>query len=201
MLAEVRTGPITQSDGAVSPGRSGKTGEIAVTDAHGKYYEAAVRKNVFYAANQAPTAWGVSTTSATAGFIVSNPAGSPVNLALLQVSFALSVAPAAIAPIALLGGYAAAGIVTHTTTLTPASTYIGNVKGYGLADASAALVGTPTWLMPIAGGFTAATLPSSGPTVVDLGGSIVIPPGGWVSVAALTAVTGMASAVWEEIPV
>ena len=190
-----------KADGALAKGRAGKTNEMIVGSAHGDYYESALRKNLFYAASQAATTWSVALNTTHTGFVVSNPVGSPVNLSILQASFALSVAPVAISHIGVFGGFLAAGIATHTTPLTPASTFLGNLKAYGLADAAATLVGTPAWLLPLMSGFTAGALFATTPAVVDIKGSIVVPPGGYVGIAALTAVVGFAGMIWEEIPI
>jgi hypothetical protein len=37
--------------------------------------------------------------------------------------------------------------------------------------------------------------------IADLGGLIIIPPGGFVAIGALTAVTGFGALVWEEQPI
>ena len=135
------------------------------------------------------------------GFVVSNPAASEVNLSILQASFALSAAPVAISHIGLFGGYTALGLTVHTTPLTPACTYLGGDAGSAKADGAATLPAGSAWLMPIMGGFTAGTLHGTSPTIIDIGGSIIVPPGGWVGIAALTAVVGFAGMIWEEIEV
>lgn len=182
--------------------RFGKTGEQVTTDAHGRYHEAAGCGRVFYAASQAATTWSVALNTTHSGLVVSNPIGSGVLLSILQVGFSLSVAPVAIAHMGLFGGFATTGLTAHTTPLTPGSTYIGNTKQQGLADGAATLVGTPVWLMPIMGGFTAGALPSTSPVnPVDIGGSFTVPPGGYIGIGALTAVVGFAGITWEEIPI
>lgn len=200
------TGPQPSSDGNLTPQRAGKSGESVVTQLHGRYYEQAARRNIFCAANQAAQAWSVGLATTYTGLVVSNPfVSNQVNLSILQVGFALSVAPAAIASIGMFAGYAAAGgdaVSTHTTPLVPARTFIGGGVGQGLADSAATLVGGKiSWVHQMMGGFTAAALPGTSPTVVDVGGLFIIPPGAFFAIGALTAVTGLASIIWEEIPV
>src|ERR1035437_2677585 len=171
--------------------RLGKTNETMVSDSMARYYDSAVNAKTFYAASQAATTWSVALATTATGLIVSNPAGSGVNLVIKKVSFALSVAPAGIASIGIFGGWTSAGIATHTTPLVPASTFLGaGSTPRGLADGAATLVGTPVWLMPIMGGFTAAALVATTPAIVDLEGSVIISPGGYVGIGALTAVVG-----------
>jgi hypothetical protein len=198
MLAETRVGPVVTQDGAVNPARSARTGEMLIQDTHGKYYEGSVRKAVFSGHTQTLTTWSAGTNTTCTGFILSNPAGSPVNLVPLQLSIVQTVSAATIIPYILFGGYAAAGIVTHTTALPVVSTFIGNVKGYGNADSAATLVGSPQWLMPIQNGFYLGTSPAT-PGLVDLMGSFVIPPGGYIGIGATAAVTGHAGMTWEEV--
>lgn len=181
--------------------RGGITGELIIGQAHGKYYEPASRKTIFYAANQAATTWSVALNTTHTGLVLSNPPGSGVNIAILQVGFALSVAPAGIAHIGLFGGFLSTGITVHTTPLTPACSFLGTPKGQGLADGAATLVGTPVWLMPIQGGFTAGALPGSGMNMIDVEGSIIIPPGGYAGIGALTAAIGFGAIIYEEIPI
>lgn len=168
----------------------------------GTKYEYDVQQGtVYYAANQTATTWSVALNTTHTGLVVYNPAASGVNLVILKASFALSVAPAAIAHIGLFTGYIAAGIVTHTTPLTPVNCYTGGAAGLGGADAAATLVGTPTWAMPIMGGFTAAALPSTSPSVIDVDGAIVVRPGGYCGIGALTAVVGFGSIMWKQVAI
>lgn len=196
-----RVGPSYGGTGTAAPFRADTTGAQAVADAHGRYAEAARRKTVFFAATQAAQAVSVALATAYTGLVLSNPSGSAVNLELLSVGIALSVAPAAIAPIGLIGGQIAAGLVTHTTPVAPLSTFLGSPAGVGKTDVSATLPATPTWLQMLMGGFTAAALPAVSPALIDVGGSWVVPPGGFIAIGALTAVTGLFSLQWEEVPI
>lgn len=191
-----------QNDGATVNLRGGNLGELITQELHGRYYEQAYRKNMFWAANQAAQAISVALATTYTGLCLSNPAGSGVNLVLNKVGIALSVAPAAIAPMGLITGFLSTGLVTHTTALVPACTFIGSGQNpVGKVDAAATLVGTPAWTKMLMGGFTAAALPSAGPTLIDLEGAVIIAPGAYAAIGALTAVTGLFSIGWEEVPV
>lgn len=196
-----RVGPTIGGSGTAAPFRADVTGAQAVTDAHGRYAEAARRGKVFYAASQAATAVSVALTATYTGLVVYNPPNTGVNLEILNCGIALSVAPAGIATLGLLGGYLAAGITVHTTALTPGSTLIGSPAGSGKADGAATLVGTPVWLAALGSGFTAGALYGTTPSVIDIGGLWIVPPGGYIGIGALTAVTGFFSMAWEEVPI
>jgi len=163
-----------------------------------KYEYDVLKGNVYYAASQAATTWSVALNTTHTGLVVYNPASSGVNLIILKASFSFSVAPVAIAHIGLFTGYIAAGIVTHTTPLTPVNCLVGGSGGLGGADAAATLVGTPTWALPIMGGFTAGALPSTSPSVIDVDGAIVVKQGGYCGIGALTAAIGFGSIIWKQ---
>jgi hypothetical protein len=194
-----RVGPSYGGTGTPTPFRADVTGAQAVADAHGRYAEAARRGTLFYAASQAAQAISVALATAYTGLVLSNPLNSKVNLELLNVGLALSVAPAAIAPLGLIGGQSSTAVI-HTTPVAPGSTILGGPQGYGLTD-GVATIPTPKWLQMLMSGFTAAALPSTSPVDIDIAGKWVVPPGGFIAIGALTAVTGFWSMLWEEVPV
>jgi hypothetical protein len=201
MIIEARSGPQYIQDGAVNEVRMSKDSSTIVQDSHGRYMEASYRGQIFYAANQAAQATSVALATAYTGLVLSNPAASKYNLVLLQVGFVLAAAPAAIASVGLIGGQIATGLTAHTTALIPGSYFIGAPAGVGKADASATLPTTPVWIMQLMGGFTAAALPSTTPALIDIGGSIILPPGAYVAIGTVTATSMLASFAWEEVPV
>lgn len=196
-----QVGPQTSGDGTNIAFRQGKTGESIIQQLHGRYFESMYRGNIFSAANQSAQAISVALATTYTGLCLYNPVGSGKILVPLKLKWALTVAPAAIASIGLLGGYAATGGVTALTTqVTPQSSQIGN-GGVGVGKVlSAATIVTPTWIQQLVDGFTAAALPAPSP-VVDLEGLYGILPGGFLAIGALTAVTGLGSITWEEVPV
>jgi len=202
MLNEKRTGPVASSDGAVNAARTDRTGASVITPAHGEYNEAVVRDNVFMAASQAADTWSVALAGAHTGLCLSNPAGSNKNLSILKVGMAISAAPAAIASIHLAGGYAPGGITAHNAALVIYNMKLGSAAAsVAFADDDATLVGTPIYIYPLIGGFTAAALFSQPMATTDIGGSIMVPPGGYVFIAALTVAVGFGCIVWEEIAI
>jgi len=183
--------------------RIGNQNDLIVSQLHGKMYEQSLRLNMFFAANQAATTTTIALATTYTGFCLSNPAGNTKNVVPRQVAIMETTAPGALSGFAIAGGYAVAGVVTHTTPLTPYSTVLGNGQtATAKADAAATLVGTPLVILPLTGVDDAADIQRHGPTIVDLQGSIIIPPGGYVFVYTLTVHTGMfAGMTWEEVPV
>jgi hypothetical protein len=193
--------PAATGTGTNPPLRQSQLGELIIDELHGRYYENTYRQNVFWGANTAATATSVALATTYTGLCLSNPAGNTKNLVLLKCAWALSVAPAAIATIGIITGYVAAGVVTHTTPLIAASSFIGTgPAATGKIDAAATIVGTPAWTQQLMSGFTAAALPSSPLAVLDLEGSIILPPGAYACIGKLTATTGLGSMIWEETP-
>lgn len=165
-------------------------------------YPAAKAASMGVAANQTGATTSVGLATTYTGLCLSNPAGSGKNLSLLRISGSLNVAPAALTAIGLIVGYAAAGIVMHTTPVTPLNTFLGSATALvGLVDAACTLVGTPAW-----GAWLGETPTATGVTTFDRvsDGSILIPPGGYAAIG--TSIAGpaaglLASFVWQEIPV
>lgn len=189
--------------GTFTPRTASQTGAQRVAFGDAPYFDLAHRGQIYWAANQAATAWSVALATTYTGIVVSNPTRSMVDLVILRAGFALSVAPAAIAHMGFFGGFATAGITVHTTPLDVYNAKIFGSSGSGnagKADAAATLVGTPLWMLPFMGGFTAGALPSTTPAMLDLAGMFIVPPGGYFGIGALTAVTGFGGLVWAEIP-
>ena len=202
MLNEKKTGPGTFQDGAEHVARSDKQGASVSTAAHGAYNEAVSRGKVFIAANQAAVTTTVANAVTYTGLCVSNPAGSEHNLSILKVGWAFSVAPAAIAPVHLAGGYVITnGVTAHTTPLVVYNAKIGAPgASVAYADGASTIVG-PVYLQPLIGGFTAATLFAGPASLTDMGGIVVVPPGGYVFISTLTVSVGFGAMAWEEIPI
>jgi len=171
-----------------------------------EYQEFALTRRIFQAANQAATTTSAALTTTNLGLCLSNPAASTVNLVLLQMGVAVIGAPAALSVIGLQGGYTAAGVVTHTTPLVPLSTFINQTVATGVAkaDAAATTVGTPVIIMPLGvTPITGATANVVNPPVAlnnfDFKGTIIIPPGGWVSLYTSTALSVICGMTWAEV--
>lgn len=199
----VQVGVQAVADGAQIVPRGGRSGETSVADAHGRYMEAVKRGNVYIAHNVAAQAVSVALATTYTGLVLSNPVGSGKDLVLLGAQFAISVAEVAVASQHLIGGWSATA-VTHTTPLAAPgiqNAYLGGPSGVAKVD-SAATIPTPNYILPLRSGFTAGALGGPGMgQIADLGGLIIVPPGGFIAIGALTAVTGFGALIWEETPV
>lgn len=204
MINELRVGALAQGDGSQLISRAGKTGEQIVGDAHPRYYEATVRNGVYHGAivGQVTTV-GLATTYT--GLCLSNPVNSPVNLVITKVGIAFTVAFAGAAAVGIATGYNIATNVTHTAAVTPRNNkFNGSGGGWGLLDSSATLPTAPTVNCILGAGLTGAitTIPYTGPQIVDMEGSIILPPGAYAIVytsAASGAAGGNFSFQWEEV--
>jgi hypothetical protein len=199
MIAELKVGPQTLSDGAVSTARATKDATVATQDGHGRYLETAYRGNTFFLCNTQAVAFqaGVATTSVT-GLVLSNPSTNTKNFALLQVAYQQVATTVG----AVTLSYYTGAIATQTTVVTVGSTFVGK-GGSSSATGSASCVfanaGIP--IMPIYSNVNSSVTSQLGvPIIIDLGGSIVLSPGSAISVAATAGTSGISAFFWEELP-
>jgi hypothetical protein len=211
MIIQGQVGAVATSSslaaGAQTISRFGNMGDQIVSELHGRYYETTYRRASFYAATPAGvTSTAVtsgSTTTSIIGILLSNPINSPVNLVLNKVGYTVTVAPASDAPMFLGVGYSSGTNVTHTTPLTVRNGFVGvGTAGYGAADSSFTVPTGPNFTHVIGEVFT--TLTSNGPTIFDLEGSVILPPGAYAGIfSTIAAGTSgfFGSMAWEEVPV
>jgi len=219
-----QVGPQTNSDGGFSPIRTGKQGDLIASELHGRFYEQAYRGNLYRTGNTAITALSANTitsaTSATGTPItgVYNPAGSGVNLVLLQAflqifanSLTSGAAPGGFAWLTALAQSAISTGATPINVKTLAAS--GSVaKGFTGAIALTGLSGSMGVAFPAEfpnlTGLTYTTLgstamiPSAG-GIVNIDGSIIVPPGGVLGLYNTTSSTTfsqMSGLLWEEVP-
>lgn len=207
MFNEGIVGPQNQTDSVVAKARFGKQGEQMASELHGRYYEQTYRGNVFSGSivGQVTTV-GLATTYT--GLCLSNPVSSSRNLVLLKAGFSFLVAFSAAAHVGLMTGYNGTTNVTHTTPVTVRSQFfIGSAAAAsGLLDSAATLPTAPTVNEILGSGLTGAitTTPLTGPSNIDLGGSLILPPGAYCAFYTSTAsgtASGAFSFTWEEVPV
>jgi hypothetical protein len=192
-------GPFANGDNQAAS--LGPHGEVLVSMYEAPYRMLQKYKQTFFAANQAATTWSVGLTTTYTGFCLNNPAASKKNLSILKVGFIFGAAPGAIDPVGIAQGWAAVDC-THTAALTVYDGQKGLAapQANGRADAgNTTLSATPVYRQWILGGFTAATLPSSNNPVIDEGGLIELVPGGFIIIASIGVLSGMAFAEWAEV--
>lgn len=187
---------------AVAPAGVDAQGALSNTDRHGQLYSAAYAGTLWNGANQAGATTSVGLATTYVGLCLSNPAASGVNLSVTKASCIIIVAPTAETGIGLITGYSAAGVVTHTTALTPANANVGSAAAaLAKLDAACTIVGTPRWER-----WLSVNIGTTNEMIADenVNGSILIPPGGYVAFGTTVAgpTAGFLGAFqWEELPV
>lgn len=189
--------------------------KAASLDPHGNLmvsmYEAPYRmrqkyKETYFACNQGTTTWttGVAAGAHT-GFAVSLSPNAKKNVLVLRMGFVYLVAPVGTGTVGIAQGWFSTGIVTHGT---PLAVYDGQKalvvtagQNAALADAGYTIPATAAavyrqWIL---GAMTAGALPNPNQPIVEGSGVIEIQAGGWVEIACITAVVGMAFCEWAEI--
>lgn len=165
------------------------------------YFEYAKKGQVFHAANTANATLSALSTTAT-GFVLTNPYGSGVNIALLHVGGSHNTATAAAAVGIAMSPAVSATDVTHTTPLTVRGALLDGSAGAsrGLADVAATTVGTPVFVRFMGGVIGSGTSFSS--YDMDVQGALIIPAGASIQLAYVTtAVVGLFSMTWLEYKV
>lgn len=189
--------------GGLLPVLQGGAQDLFVGQRVSPLYEATYLGEEFVGANSAAVTTSAALATTYVGLCLSNPAGNTKNLVLQRVTGLLEVAPAALTAIGLIVGWSAAGVVTHTTALTPLNALLHDVAAPTTAklDSACTIVGTPAWAKWL------KVTPSATGVVdfdSDIQGGLIIPPGGYVAIG--TSIAGPAagflgSMLWAERPV
>lgn len=199
-------GPQLAADGSVIGSRSGRLGDQIVSELQGRYYEQASRGRLFHA-NAIVTAPVIfSTAAGTGGPLIWNPSTSGVNVSVLAITCGITVVTTVAAALGLTGNTGQTSAPSSTTAID------GRTSGLIGGQASASTpyrIGTVTnaggFFLPLLNLHTGAlTVDTLGLGFIDIGGSVVCPPGGWVSIAAsATATTTVAQLgmIYAEIPI
>jgi hypothetical protein len=197
---DLNVGPqgIALGDGTDVQARAGRTGDMIVSELHGRYFEQMRAARLFSAANQAIIATSVGLTTTYTGFLLYNPLNSGKVLVPNKVQLAITTTAAAAG--GLLQGYSAAGPITAgATKVTPQGSQnnqIGNsITGAGIAY-SAATITTPTILAAL---WTINATTAIQNFLTDLEGVFGVLPGGFVGIYTSAAVSGFAFMSWEEV--
>ncbi len=201
MQIQPQVGTQLNADGVTTAiARSGKQGELMVSELHGRYYEQTYRSNMFSVMTQGT---GVTTTAALAttwtGLGISNPVGSNVNLVVNKM-WVTEFAVGAAATVGVMGG---TGVLN--AGLTPQSRIIGG-GALSKANASAsATISTPLLICTFGQtGSLATTGYGLGPAAsIDFEGSLIVPPGSFIaSYTSIVTTTALQFGyAWEEVPV
>ena len=204
-----RVGVVVAQDGTLQDPRLLKDGSSAVSDSHGRYYETNYRGNIYSASNAvAGVAHGTALGTAPP-LTIYNPAGSPVNLVLIDISMGYVSGTLGSGTIALAWNPQTTNAnPTGGTQLTPRSNRIGSpTQGQGLAFTGSTVAATQSILRPVftISAFAGAAAAPTPPVVELTDGKFIVLPGNCLSLQGIaTAGTTpllIFSMTWEEVPV
>lgn len=226
MLSEIRTGTVVSSDGSVNPARADKTGATVMTDAHGRFQEAAIRGNLFStgmtATSIANSTFTTGTLTATCTPVVGvwNPPGSGKNLVILQARLNVVVTAATATGAGAFVWAVSSNQSAITTGLTPfsrlslaqsgsvakgfANTALTGLSGSLVVMEGAAVNGGVIGNFSMVGTAAGFVTPPTPATIDNVDGAIIVPPGGVLALLATTtpvAISAASSLLWEEVAI
>lgn len=211
MFFQTTVGPQANLNGTNANQRGGRSGELSVADAHGRYQEASTQGKLYFCCNSAAQALSLTGTTTYTGLVVFNPpapTGQGVNLVILEAAFAPTIAETGVGGVILFGQAIAATTPALTATnvagMPSAAVFTGAAGGSAAKVASSCtLAANPIFMRPLIGiPWVTATAQAALLCKDEIAGSIVIPPGAGIGfVAVTTAITGIGYISWEEVPV
>jgi hypothetical protein len=176
--------------------RTDRFHSLRIAPAAAEYEEMVSRGEVYCASNQSVVTFGTALTATAVTFTLYNPAGSPVDLVLLQCGVTILTAGT--------GGHLVYAANVNNSAAAPAtntSLSVRNAKldlaaGYAQAYSATTLPAAPVAIRTLASAITAAGVFN---IMDDLKGAIVIGPNTAVTVQGITIVgTGLISMFWRE---
>ncbi len=189
--------------------RQGRTGELMVSEVHGRFYEQASRGRLFYSHCSAIATSLVGT--AMLGNILWNPPSSGINLSLIAVASNLIVTTASLTSVVLAQSIQTAVPGTTTAATRTGRTNIGyagalDQSGQVVAYSIATVTTAPTAFFNVEHNTAAINTVGQGDDVFRLlDGAFVFPPGTVCCIAtvgAASSASGHTSTfIYEEVPV
>lgn len=196
-------GGFSAADGTPMRARGGRGSEQIVSELMAPYYEAVRAGIVFGALAQtvtAPVIW--STAAGSGGPFVYN-GSTTKNLVLLAAGFSTLVASAVAGTLGI-----ATGLTALPTSLTAADARWNAYAGGAASQATPYRIATPsaaaTSFFPLIRASTTALTAETGLSFIETKGLVVVPPGGFMTVAGsatLTTLQMAAALIWMEVPV
>jgi hypothetical protein len=204
MILQSQVGPQVNSDGIFANVRADRQGGVIVSELNPRYYENTYRGQKFSACLTAAGVIGVLAAT-NVSYALYNPPSSGKNLVLVAASFAGSTTVFGTGAVFFAYNPQAAAPV-GTVALTIKSNLLTGNAAASVAQAfsSATLLATPIAVRPFFGAALTATVGSSMPVVKDdIGGEIIVAPGGVLSIQGSTAAvaTGFVGISWDEVAV
>jgi len=205
-------GQQTLTSGASNqPLRQGRYADLIASELNAKYYEQAYRGNVFFAAHQAAITFAANglTSSTVVGLGLFNTVNSGKNIIPIQVEITMTNYVTTSTNVQVVAVATAAASTASPTVGGGLTIYqsVGMKTNQSIAIAAQTMTfsaNTVVW-KSIYGAFCNTTISDAIPTVssepVDLGGSLVIPPGMGMGFLANNASTGLISLTWMELAI
>lgn len=193
--------------GTFKPFTSSISGAQRVTDAHAKYMDAVMAGRAYYmsVAGGAAVAY-VGAAAGTPFLCVHNPANSQKYLSVFMVGVASRVAASAAGTVGF-NLWTGASVLPTGTTTPPTNVLTQVAAGSSMRGFSNTALTSSTALnlaLPLASYYWATAAGAIiAPTMFDVSGLIVVPPGNQVTLggtAALTSATYDVAMYWEEVP-
>jgi hypothetical protein len=199
---EGEAGQVVTQDGANRTLRLTRYTGLAVTPAHGDYYDAVSRGNCFQASLQSAVALGTALTLTAVTFTLFNPAASGKNLVLLETTLAIPVATTAGQVVYAVNDTPGQAAPTGTAVVTggPKNCLLGS----GAASVAQVFSAANLPLAPVARRVLAgiiSTTPGGVHHIVDrVDGKMILTPGTMVTIQGITTnATGIIGMMWEEV--
>lgn len=208
-------GPVLGADTTIpATGRQTKTGDAAVSQCHGKYYEPASRGVLFCASDAGAGVATVTSISTTAIASLYNPVNSGKRLAIKKVrvgyfSGTLGAGPIYHAVNPAIAGIALPAVPSAGTSQTVYCTDAGNQSGAAAVGLfrTGSTVTAPKTLSPICsvGAELASTANGLQQASDDVDGEIVVEPGYCYQIQSVCAAGSTplvtVGVTWEEVPI
>lgn len=201
---QIQVGPQGGNDGALNATYGGPSGEIIMDSLHGRYYEQALRGNVFVAHSAATAPAAYTSVAGLGGPLIWN--SSPTTMVvILAVSITMSVASTVAGSLGLTGGIGQLAPPGSTTAITSQSCGLisrSNPKSsiFKIGTITASKFFLPLYSVELGATTTFPALSGW----IDVNGAVICPPFSWVSIAANVVLTTGQFAigiVYEEVPI
>lgn len=200
MQAEGRVGVISAASGSVNPLVTATDGSLLVAISGGNMAQAALAGRLFSVANQTNVTTSAALSTTWTGLGVGNPASSGKNFIFHEFGWAQEIVGNTEGVVGLM----AATVGDMAQAIVPRCARYGYATTVALTD-NGATIGTPILLRVCGSHMEGAitTVPSLGPNIYRIDGSIVIAPGYALLTYTFAATTTSHQFhfVWEEVPV
>lgn len=207
ILADGQVGERTVQDGTENALRTARTGELIASDGKGRYSELAERGRLFVSATGAAGVAPGTALATTPPLSIWNPPSSQVALHMIRARIGyLSGTIGSGSMVLAQLGIPQTSTPSGGTPITPRNTRTG-LSGTAQGFQGSTIAAVPSILFPLLSltAFTAATaMVPIVPGDIDLGGEVVVPPGGVVALqgiaAAGTTPLVLLGLMWAELP-